>query len=457
VLPLVLLNEVEIEEQDMRVVGLDIHRSFAEAAMIDEGGVRQLGRIDLVRERVIAFAKRLGKSAEVVVEATGNTMAVVKLMAPHVKRMVIANPLQVRAIAHAKVKTDKIDAAVLAKLYAAGFLPEVWQPDEATEQLRRQIARRATIVQSRTRVKNRIQSVLHANLILPYKGDLFSGKGRKWLAAQPLDEDQRSTINGWLAELDRLAADLAEVDRGVAQSGLGDERVRRLMTITGINLTVAVGLMAAIGDVTRFASAEKLVSYFGLNPRVRQSGDGRAHHGRITKQGRSLARGLLVEAAWAAAATAGPLHAFFVRIKARRGQQIAVVATARKIAVLVWHLLTNNEDYAFGRPALHQAKLRQMEIKAGLPSKRGGNTPGRARDYNIKSMRDTERAFVAQAEAAYVRFIAAWSERPKKKPADPKQRGERAPQMRSDSQGGAAGIPSSSPLLATRSPARPKA
>ena len=165
----------------MRVVGLDIHRSFAEAAMLDEGQVRQLGRIDLVRERVVAFAKRLGKQTEVVVEATGNTMSVVKLMAPHVKRMVIANPLQVRAIAHAKVKTDKIDAVVLAKLHAAGFLPEVWQPDDATERLRRQVARRATIVHSRTRVKNRIQSVLHANLILPYKGDLFSGKGRTWL------------------------------------------------------------------------------------------------------------------------------------------------------------------------------------------------------------------------------------------------------------------------------------
>ena len=91
------------------------------------------------------------------------------------------------------------------------------------------------------------------------------------------------------------------------------------------------------------------MSYFGLNPRVRQSGDGPAHHGRITKQGRSLARGLLVEAAWAAAATPGPLHAFFVRIKVRRGQQIAAVATARKIAVLVWHLLTKREDYAFAR------------------------------------------------------------------------------------------------------------
>jgi hypothetical protein len=94
-----------------------------------------------------------------------------------------------------------------------------------------------------------------------YKGDLFSGKGRTWLAAQPLEDDERTTINGWLAELDRLAVDLARVDTSLAQIGLGDDHVRRLMTITGINLTVAIGLTAAIGDITRFASSEKLVSY----------------------------------------------------------------------------------------------------------------------------------------------------------------------------------------------------
>ena len=231
----------------MRVVGLDIHRNFAEAALIEDARATRLGRIDLVRERVIAFAKKLGKATEVVIEATGNTMAVAKLMTPHVKRVVIANPLQVRAIAHAKVKTDKIDALVLAKLHAAGFLPEVWQPDEATEKLRRQAARRARIVQARTRTKNRIHSVLHANLILPFKGDLFSRKGRAWLASQPLEEDERSTIDSWLAELDRLADDLANADAMLANVGLADERIRRLMTITGIHLAIAGSLVAEIG------------------------------------------------------------------------------------------------------------------------------------------------------------------------------------------------------------------
>ena len=162
----------------------------------------------------------------------------------------------------------------------------------------------------------------------------------------------------------------------------------------------------------RFASAEKLVSYLGLDPRVRQSGDRAAQHGRISKQGRSHARGMLVEAAWAAAVTPGPLRAFYVRVQGRKGKQVAAVATARKIAVLAWHLLTKEEDYAFARPALVAMKERQMQLKAGATSRRGGNKPGAARDYSIKELREKERALVEQAEKAYTRFVSAWSEKP---------------------------------------------
>jgi transposase len=113
------------------------------------------------------------------------------------------------------------------------------------------------------------------------------------------------------------------------------------------------------------------VSYFGLNPRVRQSGLGAAHHGRISKIGRSHARAMLVEAAWAAAKAPGPLHAFFVRIRARRGHQIAAVAVARKLTVLCWHLLTKGEDYQWARPALVANKTRAMQLQAGHPQQKG--------------------------------------------------------------------------------------
>lgn len=395
----------------MRVIGLDVHRSFAVIAILEDGQLRNGGRIDLTRDAVLAFGQTLRPDDEVVIEATANTATIVRLLRPFVRRVVIANPLQVRAIAHAKVKTDKIDAAVLARLHASGFLPEVWMPDEATETLRRLVAQRAQVVQQMTRVKNRVHGVLHANLIPPYAGELFSAAGRNWLEALPLADDERLAVRRSLADLDHRAADLAHLDQALAGRALQDERVRRLMTLSGVHVTVAMGLLAAIGDITRFASPEKLVSYLGLNPSVRQSGSGPARHGRISKQGRSHARAMLVEAAWAAARAPGPLRAFFLRIQARRGKAVAAVATARKLAVLAWHLLTKKEDYAWARPALLEAKLRKVELAAGQPAAKG-RRPGRAHAYNSKEVRARERAWLEQTEQAYTRFVANWQNSP---------------------------------------------
>jgi hypothetical protein len=127
------LNEHSFEGTGMRIIGLDIHRAFAEAVAWQEGKLKRIGRIDMRRDRLTAFAVSLLNTDVVVVEATGNAAAVAAVISPHVKRVVTANPVQVRVIAHAKIKTDKIGATVLAKLHASGCLPEVWTPDEATE------------------------------------------------------------------------------------------------------------------------------------------------------------------------------------------------------------------------------------------------------------------------------------------------------------------------------------
>ncbi len=165
---------------------------------------------------------------------------------------------------------------------------------------------------------------------------------------------------------------------------------------------------AAIGDVGRFEQSQKLVSHLGLNPSVRQSGPGPAYHGRITKKGRGHARGMLVEAAWAAARAPGPLRAFFLRVRARGGQHVAAFATARKLAVLIWHLLSKGERYVWARPALHARKLRDLELKAGYKTARGQR--GVAHAYNIKSHRDQERRWVEQAETLRLRLESAWSQ-----------------------------------------------
>jgi transposase len=392
----------------MRIIGLDIHRTFAEAVAWEDGKLRRLGRVDMRRELLAAFAAKLSKNDIVVVEATGNAAAVASVLGPHVTRVVIANPKQVRIIAHAKIKTDTIDAGVLAQLYASGFLPEVWIADEPTQALRRQVTRRNQIVRQRSRLKNIIQSILHAHLIPPCPHqDLCGPKGRAWLGEQVLPEDERLAVERHLREFDRLGDDLRVVERDLARSALADESVTRLMTVPGIDMVVALALKAAIGDIERFESPQKLVSYLGLNPSVRQSGPGPAYHGRITKQGRGHARGMLVEAAWAAARAPGPLRAFFLRVRARRGQHVAAVATARKLAVLIWHLLRKGESYLWARPALHAKKLRDLELKAGHRAARGQK--GAAHAYNLKSHREQERRWVEQAEAAYARFVAGWN------------------------------------------------
>jgi transposase len=400
-----------------RVIGIDVHRTFGEVAIWDNGMVRHFGRIDMTRTALEGFGKTLRSSDEVVIEATGNSLAVSRVLTPFVSRVIVANPLQVKAIAQAHVKTDKIDATTLASLHAAGYLPQIWTPDAATERKRRLVARRYQVVRHRTRIKNEVHSILHAHLIpkCPH-ADLFSGRGRTWLARQPLPDDEHSAVERHIHELDRLAEDLALLDREIAQFAIEDPTIKRLMTITGVNLTVAAGIVAAIGDISRFGSPQKLVSYFGLNPRVRQSGLGAAHHGRISKIGRSHARAMLVEAAWAAAKAPGPLHAFFVRIRAKRGHQIAAVAIARKLTVLCWHMLTRNEDYLWARPALVANKTRAMELQAGHPQQKGSRR-GAAYAYNVKALRDKEMLVAAQAERSYEHFTAQWKARRPKEPA----------------------------------------
>jgi transposase len=390
-----------------RCIGLDVHRDFAQVAIWQDGLVRQAGRIETTPEALRLFAGSLAPSDEVALEATGNTHAIVRLLEGHVARVVVSNPQKTRAIAEAKVKTDKVDAAILAQLLAADYLPAVWVADEDTQARRRQVARRAHLVRQRTRLKNQVQAVLHRNLVPRCPAaDLFGIKGRRWLAEQVLPADERQAVWALLRQLDFHGQELKLIDADLARVALECENAKRLMTIPGVDVTVAMSITAAVGDFSRFSSPNKLVRYLGLNPRVKQSGSQPASHGRITKQGRAHARGMLVEAAWVAVKTPGPLRAFYERVRARRGMQIAVVATARKLTVLCWHMITRGEDYAFARPSLTAKKLRALELKAGRPSRRGQK--GRAAGYSLKEVRRRENELAAQGEQDYRQLVADW-------------------------------------------------
>src|SRR5206468_9368021 len=227
------------------------------------------------------------------------------------------------------------------RLLASGLLDEVWTPDERTRSLRRLTNRRERLVRARTRAKNEAHGVLPRTLCeRPPVTDAFGKGGRRWLAALELPVDERLTLDGCLRQVDFLAGEIGALDAEIAKQALIWPEVLRLMSVPGVNRQTAATFMAAIGDIGRFASPRKLVSYLGLDPRVRQSGNSAARHGRISKEGASEPRHMLGEAAWKVTLTPGPLRAFFERVRARRGAQIAATATARKLTVLFSHLLS---------------------------------------------------------------------------------------------------------------------
>lgn len=391
----------------MRTIGLDVHKRFAEVAILSTGerSVRRGERIDATPAALRAFAATLGPDDQVVLEATVNTWAIADLLCGHAGRVVVSNPMRTRAIADAKVKTDRVDAAVLAQLLAADFIPEVWMPDEATRERRRRIAHRTTLVQQRTRERNRVHAVLHRNLVDCPHSDAFGVAGLRWLRQAVLPASERSQVESALRMLHALETEIAVADADIASEALQDDRVRRLMTIPGVGVTTAAALVAVIGDVKRFSRPNQLVGYLGLDPRVRQSGDRPARTGHISRQGQAHARGLLVEAAHSAIRTPGPLRAFHERTRARRGSQIASVAVARKLAILAWHLLHAGTEYRWASPSLTAGKWRRVELQAGAPHRQGGwsaRLPERP-----ASGRAEERRTLEQAEVTYRRFVSA--------------------------------------------------
>ena len=161
----------------------------------------------------------------------------------------------------------------MAQLLAADYLPAVWLPDAQTSALRRQVLRRTQLVRQRTRLKNQVHAILHRNLIPRCPAaDLFGHKGRAWLAGQDLPPDEQAAAVALLRQLDFHAEELRLLDTDLGQVGLHRPEVLHLMSVPGIDATVALSIVAAVGDFTRFRTPEKLVAYLGLNPKVRQSG-----------------------------------------------------------------------------------------------------------------------------------------------------------------------------------------
>jgi transposase len=385
-----------------RAIGLDVHRTFCEVAICEDGKLRSAGRVPATPEGLGSLADSLMASDRVALEVTGSCWEVARLLEQHVERVVVVSPDDT-GIVSARAKTDKLDARALASLLWRGELEAVWMPDERCRILRRRLSRREQLVRSRSRAKNEIHASLQRRLQpKPPCSDLFGVKGRRWLAELKLPADERESVDAAMRHVDFLDQEIAAVEKLIAKQALSWPEIRRLMTVPGVNLVCAASFIAAVGDANRFLTSRKLVAYLGLDPRVKQSGDEPARSGRISKRGSPIARWALVEAAWTAVLQPGPLHAFYERTKQRRGHGKAIVATARKLAVLFWCMLTRGEDYAHQQPSLTRKKLRRLEITAGAPK----YTRRAAGVWSTNDlMRTAELELARQAETSYKRMV----------------------------------------------------
>lgn len=360
-----------------RYVRLDVHKRFIEVCILDAGGKAVYrGKADCRREDLERFAKeKLRRTDRVALEATTNTWPVVEILRPFVAEIVVGNAMKTKAIAEAKVKTDKVDAEVLAQLLRCDYLPSVWQPDASTQQLRGWITHRASLMTQRSRIKNHVQSQLGRLLIQPPCKVLWTKAGTAWLKTVELPTHERLILDSELRQLATVERERAHLDEHLAIYARHEPRVQLLTTIPGVHYVVALGTLSALRDVRRFQDGDHAAAYLGLAPLTRQSGN-HCYNGHITKCGSSQARGLLTQAAQHASRHPGPLGVFFRRLTKRKNRSVAITAVARKLVTIAYLMLKNNEPYRYARPERMQEKFTELKVlKQNRLPKRKAKSP----------------------------------------------------------------------------------
>lgn len=332
----------------MHYVGVDYHKRYSYLVVKDGNGkVERRGTVDNSKEELRAFLEPY-RPAKAVLEATRNWGLIYDWLEEVVDDVVLAHPYKVRAIAEARIKTDKISADILADLLRSNLLPEAYAPSKATREIKNVLRQRMFFVRVRTMVKNRIHTILdrHPQIVsqAPKVSSLFGACGMAWLEQVGLPGEDSRLLASELELLELLERKIAESNTAVKDMAKGDEQVRLLRSIPGIGPFFSVLIAKEIDDIGQFRDEKKLCSYAGLVPSTYASG-GMVFHGRITKRGNKWLRWALIEAVWPAIRSDRDLWAYYERLKARKGPNAAKVATARRLLTIVYRVLSQEHLY----------------------------------------------------------------------------------------------------------------
>jgi transposase len=318
-------------------VGIDVHRKRSQVAVVTEDGQVQLNK-NVVNgsEPMLRLIGGLPSGTPVAFEAAFGWSWLAELLEDYGFEAHMVHPLRCKAIASARLKNDKVDAAILAQLLRADLLPEAWIAPAKVRQLRALLRHRISLVRLATQTRNRIHAVA-ADHGYDRSASYWTGPGRGWLAELELPATSREIITDCLAVIDGLVSVIDRIDGELHQHAKADPRVKMLRTLPGVGEFTALVMVAEIGDISRFPSARKLASWAGLTPTVRGS-DLHVRHGHISKQGSAWLRWAMNQAAQTAKRSP-EFAATYQAIAGRRGKKIATIAIARKLLTRAWHLL----------------------------------------------------------------------------------------------------------------------
>jgi len=378
----------------LRYLGIDLHKYFMQVCVLNSDLSKEKNyRVNLCEKELSTFLAQLDQDCQVVFEASGNSYYLYDLIQPLAGKVLIANPKKLKAISSARIKTDRIDARILATLLKADLIPAIWVPSPTARGLRTLLHHRVGLNKTKNPLKNRVGAILLKNGLAFKKSDLFGKAGKKFLAELKLSRLDQIVLTSNLKILKAVEDEIQVLDQEIANLAVESEyqeEVKLLLSFPGIDYYTALLLASEIGEVTRFPHPKNLASYSGLVTSVYATGK-TCRRGGITREGRKYLRWGLVQVANAAIKSPGSLREFYQRLKQRKGHGKAIVALARKILTLIWVVLTKKEEFREKKDALLRRKVSRMISRACAYEEERDILPaleGQIKEYLLKERGD---------------------------------------------------------------------
>lgn len=330
----------------MYYLGVDQHKRYSQVVVADEKGKVHLNsKVANERTPFAQIYKRFGPNFQSVLEAGYNWGLIYDLLEELDFNPILGNPLKLRAIADAQIKTDSIDARTLANLLRAGLIPPVYVPPKDIRMQRNILRQRLWLVKLRTMLKNRIHQIVERNHVeTSCFSDLFGVSGRKFLDCLTLSEPENKLLSQHLALLDHVNEQVKETETWIEET-LKDEPCRDIIeTIPGFGKILSALIALEIVDISRFPNLGKFASYCGLIPSTYASG-GKIFHGNLVSGCNRWLRYAFIEGAWKAIVSSPYCRAYYYRIQKKKGANSAIVALARRLSQITYKCLKENRPY----------------------------------------------------------------------------------------------------------------